>query len=133
MPHTAIDTYPHMFLTWREMNYALRDIMRYAETIDESESPREVDTLGVVYDRIAHVMDFITERSMEMGTYEDESSHKHPIPFTQREFGVLCNAKKHFSHEQDAKARMGWPTTTSDEFFRKVDKARASFTTAQED
>lgn len=127
----AIDTYPHMFLTWREMNYTLRDIMRYAETIDESESPREVDTLGVVYDRIAQVMDFITERSFAMNTYEDESSHKHPIPFTKREFGVLCNAKKHFSHEQNERERMGWASYVSDEFHRKVSSARENLATQE--
>jgi len=116
--------YPHMFLTWKEMNHALQDVMRYASTLDEAESPGTVATLGTVYERIARVMDFITERSIEMNTYEDESDHKHPIPFTNHEFGVLTTAMKHYSG--DTTDRPGSLTT---EFYAKVDAAREAVAT----
>ena len=118
--------YPHMFLTWKEMNHRLQDVMRYAYTIDEVESPRTVATLGTVYERIAGVMDFITERSIEMNTYEDESDHKHPIPFTNDEFGVLRAAMRHHS---DDVPQSGWPSFLTDEFYVKVDAAREAVAT----
>ena len=117
---------PHMFLTWKEMNHTLQEVMRYASTIDEVESPGIVSTLGTVYERIARVMDFITERSFEMDTYEDESDHKHPIPFTRWEFGVLSVAMK--DHSAYA-PRTGWPSSLTTEFYVKVDAARELFPT----
>jgi len=119
--------YPHMFFTWKEMNHALQDVMRYASTLDEALHTGTVATLGTVYERIARVMDFITERSVEMDTYEDESDHKHPIPFTNHEFGVLTTALIHYA--ADAPARTGWSGSLTTEFYAKVDAAREAVAT----
>lgn len=127
MARSPYPNMPHMFLAWNEMNHALQDVMHYAYTLDEVESPGIVVTLGTVYERIARVMDFITERSCEMGTYEDESHHKHPIPFTEYEFGVLVSALKHDSG--DAVGRLGWPSSLTTKFYAKVDVARKLFPT----
>ena len=127
MARSPYPNMPHMFLTWKEMNHTLQEVMRYASTIDEAESPGVVATLGTVYERIARVMDFITERSFEMDTYEDESDHKHPIPFTDYEFGVLTTAIKHYSG--DFTPRTGWPSSLTTEFYVKVDAARELFPT----
>ena len=110
-------------LTWREMRHTIGHFVHYSESLCQCDDRRTLCTLGALHDRIAEVMDSLTEDHLRDpdGVFPFDDARGEWFMLTSDESLAYRNAMLTVT----ANDRYEWDSGLSREFYRKVDNARA--------